>query len=97
MSDEINEFEDFPEDDFGEESSPPPPEEPGPTFRERLMELRENRFVWQGGKILPAFWTIASTISMITTVVLIVVLVVLVRELFALKALIGAVVGAQAA
>ncbi|NUM44198.1 MAG: hypothetical protein HUU38_05780 [Anaerolineales bacterium] len=87
MSDE---FEDFPEED--EPSSDQvnqTPQKTSPDFRERMAKLRENRVVWQGGKFLYAFWTIASTISMATTVVLIIVLIVLLNELFTLKALIG--------
>lgn len=38
---------------------------------------------------LPAFWTIASILSMIVNLILIVVLLVLARELFTLKALVG--------
>jgi hypothetical protein len=38
---------------------------------------------------LPAFWTIASVLSMIVNIILVVVLLVLARELFTLKALVG--------
>lgn len=85
MSDE---FEDYPETDDTPEENPPSPEKPG-QFQVRMAELRENRVVWQGGKFLYAFWSIASAISMITTVVLIIVVVVLLKELFNLKALVG--------
>jgi hypothetical protein len=40
-------------------------------------------------KFLPAFWTIASVLSMIVNVILILVLLVLARELFTLKSLVG--------
>jgi len=39
--------------------------------------------------ILPAFWTIASVLSMIVNVILVIVLLVLARELFTLKAMVG--------
>jgi len=87
--DDEPEMEESPLDDSPEvDSLPPAPVQTGPSYRERLLELRENRLVWQG-KILPAFWTIASTISMVTTIVLIIVLIVLLNELFTLKSLIG--------
>lgn len=40
-------------------------------------------------KFLPAFWTVASVLSMIVNVILVIVLLVLARELFTLKALVG--------
>ncbi len=86
-----DEFDDFPEtDEVPSENLPvPTPPQQGPTFQERMAQLRENRYLWQGGKVLPALWTIASTISMVTTVVLIIVVIVLIQELFTLKSLIG--------
>jgi hypothetical protein len=84
MSDE---FEDNPEmDETDPPSAPPVQARPNET---RWKQWRENRFIWQGGRFLPALWTIASSISMITTVVLIIVVIVLLNELFTLKALIG--------
>ncbi|GAB4580588.1 MAG: hypothetical protein Fur0022_33300 [Anaerolineales bacterium] len=84
------EFEDFPEQDNPQpDDSPNPPQKTGPNFRERMAQLRENRYVWQGGKFLYAFWTIASAISMVTTVVLIIVVIVLLNELFTLKEIVG--------
>ena len=41
------------------------------------------------GKTLPAFWTVASVLSVIVNVILIIVLVILARELFVLKAIVG--------
>lgn len=83
-----DEFEDDPEMDETDNTSLPP-QKTSPTYETRLAQLRENRYVWQGGKFLYAFWTIASAISMITTVVLIIVLIVLLNELFTLKSLVG--------
>jgi hypothetical protein len=45
--------------------------------------------VFQPGKLLPAFWTVAGVLSFIVNVILIVVLMGLGQELFALKRLIG--------
>ncbi|MCB9133970.1 MAG: hypothetical protein H6636_00990 [Anaerolineales bacterium] len=87
MSDE---FEDFPEmEDDTPETSPIPPRKPAPSFQTRMAQWGENRFIWQGGKFMFAFWSIASAISMVTTVVLIIVVIVLLKELFTLKSLIG--------
>ncbi len=81
------EFEDNPEMDETDDTAVPPQQpRPGTT---RWEQLRENRYVWQGGRFLPALWTIASAISMVTTVVLIIVVIVLLKELFTLKSLIG--------
>jgi hypothetical protein len=41
------------------------------------------------GKIMPAFWTVASILSLIVNIILIVVLLVLARELFVLKSIVG--------
>lgn len=44
----------------------------------------------QGGRaFLPAFWTVASLISILVNLILIVILLVLARELFTLKAIVG--------
>jgi hypothetical protein len=90
MSDPYDyEMDPFPPEDLPEPKRHPGSQTPpGPTYRERFNRLRNDPWVWQG-KVLPAFWTIASTISMVTTVVLIIVLIVLVQELFTLKSLIG--------
>lgn len=84
-----NEYDEYPEMDESPSEAPPEPKPQGPTFQERMDRLRDNRLVWQGGKLLPALWTIASVISMVTTVVLIVVLIILLRELFTLKTIVG--------
>jgi hypothetical protein len=86
-----DEFEDFPElvEPPDEDLPEPTPERLDPTFQERLAQLRENQYIWQGGKFLYAFWSIASAISMVTTVVLIIVMIVLLNELFTLKSLVG--------
>jgi hypothetical protein len=44
-------------------------------------------WLWNG-KVVPAFWTIASVISMIVNIILIVVLILLANQLFTLKALV---------
>jgi hypothetical protein len=49
----------------------------------------KRRPFFELGKTLPAFWTVASSLSFIVNVILIVVLVVLARELFVLKAIVG--------
>jgi hypothetical protein len=48
---------------------------------------RKSRFLWQG-KVLPAFWTIASLFSILVNVVLIVVVLILASELFSIKKLV---------
>jgi hypothetical protein len=47
----------------------------------------KNRFLWQG-KVLPAFWTIASAFSIVINIVLIVVVLILAGELFSIKKLV---------
>jgi hypothetical protein len=46
-----------------------------------------SRFLWQG-KVLPAFWTIASLLSIVINIALIVVVLILASELFSIKKLI---------
>ena len=65
-----------------------------PTGQSQLTRLsskpaRTRKPFFELGKTLPAFWTVASSLSFIVNVILIVVLVVLARELFALKAIVG--------
>jgi len=57
-----------------------------PVQKESALELPENtrRFIWQG-KLGPAFWTIASLISISVNIVLFVLLILIGRELFAIK------------
>jgi hypothetical protein len=50
---------------------------------------RKPFFKFEAGKILPAFWTVASVLSFVVNVILIIVLVVLARELFVLKSIVG--------
>lgn len=45
--------------------------------------------IFQPGKLLPAFWTVASGLSFIVNVILIVTLIILGQELFELKRLVG--------
>lgn len=52
-----------------------------------LPPAEPPRWLWQG-KVGPAFWTVASLISLTVNVVLIVVLVMLGREIFTLKGLV---------
>ena len=49
---------------------------------------KPNRWLWQG-KIGPAFWTIASLISLSINIFLIVLLILMGRQLFALKGLVA--------
>lgn len=79
----MDEFDDYPEmDEF--QSDPAASET---ALRTRLQRLRENPLVWQG-QILPAFWTVAAGISMVTNVILIVILLILAEELFTIKTLV---------
>jgi hypothetical protein len=50
-------------------------------------QVGKSRFLWQG-KVLPAFWTIASLFSIAMNIALIVVVVILASELFSIKKLI---------
>ena len=50
-----------------------------------------DRFIWQG-KVAPAFWTIASMISLTVNLILIIVLLILGRELFAIKSLVSGLI-----
>lgn len=50
-------------------------------------ERRSPRWLW-GGKIGPAFWTVASLVSMAVNVALIIILVILGQQLFMLKSLV---------
>ncbi len=68
-----------------------PPQTPGsaqPARREALFLKKAGRFFWQG-KIGPAFWTVASLVSLTVNVILIVVLLLLGKQLFTLKDLIS--------
>jgi hypothetical protein len=48
-----------------------------------------GRRLFEPAKTLPAFWTVASAVSLLVNIVLIVALILLGRELFVLKALVG--------
>lgn len=61
------------------------PAEPGPTKPAERRPI--PRWIWQG-RILPAFWTIASVFSLVTNIILIVALVLVGRQLFLLKSLV---------
>jgi hypothetical protein len=50
-----------------------------------VRESRTWRFFTQGRKYFPAFWTIASMLSLVINVILIVLVILLARELFALN------------
>jgi hypothetical protein len=63
------------------------PSPPQPTSQESKVPPKVRRFFWQG-KILPAFWTVASIISLTVNVILIVILIFVGRYLFAFKPLI---------
>ena len=58
-----------------------------PPLEKHRWLRRIIRLFWQG-KILPAFWTIASIFSIVVNVILIVVLVLIGRQLFAIKSLV---------
>ena len=79
--------------------APPPvqPEQPPPKLENRIKEIhvspRVKRFFWQG-KLLPAFWTVASVVSLFVNLVLIIVLISLGKQLFEFKKLIeGQLIG----
>lgn len=63
-------------------ATPPHPTPPAATEKQLEKPSKKRTF-------LPAFWTVASVLSMIVNVILVIVLLVLVRELFTLKALVG--------
>jgi len=52
-------------------------------------EAKPKQSIFQPGKLLPAFWTVASGLSFIVNVILIVTLIILGQELFELKRLVG--------
>lgn len=61
------------------------PAEPGPTTPAEKKHV--PRWIWQG-RIAPAFWTVASVISLATNLILIVVLILVGRQLFQIKSLV---------
>ncbi len=65
-----------------------PVKTPPPTTPASGAEKPKKRLI-NTEKLGPAFWTIASTLSLIVNVILIIVIVILVRQLFSLKALVN--------
>jgi len=55
--------------------------------KKRLFVRNPERIIWQG-KIGPAFWTIASVISLVVNIILVIILVILGQQLFTLKGLV---------
>ena len=79
--------------------APPPvqPKDTPPKLEDRIKEIhvspKVKRFFWQG-KLLPAFWTVASVVSLFVNLVLIIVLISLGKRLFEFKKLIeGQLIG----
>jgi hypothetical protein len=64
----------------------PPPAAPSPAPQEQEPSAAQ-RFFWQG-KFGPAFWTIASIISLIVNIILFVILIFLGAQIFEIKAVI---------
>jgi hypothetical protein len=50
--------------------------------------LRNNRFLFQG-KVAPAFWNIASLVSLMVNAILVAIIILLARDLFAIKHLVS--------
>ncbi len=67
------------------EGEPGPAEENPPEKHARLRRIKP--LIWQG-KVLPAFWTIASILSMVVNIILIVAIILVGRQLFAIKSLV---------
>jgi hypothetical protein len=63
----------------------PEPQEPAPQPTRRAAL---PRLVWQG-ELLPAYWTIASTLSLVVNVVLLVIVILLGRQLFTITGLLN--------
>lgn len=63
--------------------------EPGEAAPEAFQAVPERKPAVEAGKILPAFWTVASALSLAVNIVLIIALILMGRELFVLKALVG--------
>jgi hypothetical protein len=79
--------------------TPPPVQskQASPKLEDRIKEIQVSpkvkRFFWQG-KLLPAFWTVASVVSLFVNLVLIIVLISLGKQLFEFKKLIeGPLIG----
>ncbi|MFM8321098.1 MAG: hypothetical protein ACKOC5_09315 [Chloroflexota bacterium] len=65
---------------FVRPAQPPQPPQPPPA--------RLPRLIWQG-RFLPAFWTIASALSLVVNVILVIIVVILLSQLFQIKNLLG--------
>ncbi len=62
---------------------------PHPADKPVAAEKKPGPFSFQPGKLLPAFWTVASGLSFIVNIILIVTLIILAQQLFELKRLVG--------
>jgi hypothetical protein len=71
------------------EPAPPaaPPTADSPPASEDQEPSAAQRFIWQG-KLGPAFWTIASIISLTVNIILIVILIILGSQIFSIKAVV---------
>jgi len=69
---------------------PPKPEKKESTLLSSMRQIasRVPREAFWQGKFAPAFWTVASILSLVVNVILLLVLIVLGRQLFALKGLV---------
>jgi hypothetical protein len=71
--------------------TPPPAQPKQTTLDGRIKEIhvspRVKHFFWQG-KLLPAFWTVASVVSLFVNLVLIIILISLGKQLFEIKKLV---------
>jgi hypothetical protein len=77
-----------------QQPAPIKPAETPPSGQSQLTRLSpkpasQRKPIFEAGKVLPAFWTVASVLSFVVNVILIVVLVILARELFVLKSMVG--------
>jgi hypothetical protein len=69
-------------------SKPAAPIQSSPAAKPAAEKTTGNP-IFQPGKLLPAFWTVASVLSFIVNMILIVTLIILGQELFELKRLVG--------
>ena len=60
-----------------------------PTTPKSPAKEKTANQIFQPGKLLPVFWTVASGLSFVVNVILIVVLIILAQQLFTLKKLVG--------
>lgn len=66
-----------------------PAVEPEPPIEAAPKARAARKPIFEPAKTLPAFWTVASLLSLVINIILIVALILLGRELFVLKALVG--------